>query len=240
MSGGGIFYVYEHWRPDTDTCFYVGKGKGRRANVMYSRNNHHTHIQKKLAGKGMCVEVRLVAEGLSEEEAFAIEVERIAFWLGEDIDLANLTSGGEGGADPSEETRTKMRQAKIGKTLTAEHKKKIAESTKVALNKEGMSEKLSIAIKDALSKPEAKKNRSAGQKARVRTKEHYDKVSKALTGRKLSPEHVEKMRLGKLGKKQSHEEIERRRLANTGKKRTEEQRQRMREGIARAKERASQ
>ena len=26
-----IFYVYEHWRPDKDTCFWVGKGKGDRA-----------------------------------------------------------------------------------------------------------------------------------------------------------------------------------------------------------------
>jgi hypothetical protein len=25
------FYVYEHWRPDKDVCFYVGKGHGRRA-----------------------------------------------------------------------------------------------------------------------------------------------------------------------------------------------------------------
>lgn len=25
------FYVYEHWRPDTGVCFYVGKGKEKRA-----------------------------------------------------------------------------------------------------------------------------------------------------------------------------------------------------------------
>jgi hypothetical protein len=25
------FYVYEHWRPDVDLPFYVGKGKGGRA-----------------------------------------------------------------------------------------------------------------------------------------------------------------------------------------------------------------
>jgi len=27
-----MYYVYEHWRPDKDICFYVGKGKGSRAN----------------------------------------------------------------------------------------------------------------------------------------------------------------------------------------------------------------
>ena len=57
---------------------------------------------------------------------------------------------------------------------------------------------------------------------------------------KVSDETREKLRKANTGKKQSPEEIERRRLANTGRKRTEEQRQRMREGIARAKERASQ
>ena len=32
-----IFYVYEHWRPDHDECFYVGKGKGGRANEAEAR-----------------------------------------------------------------------------------------------------------------------------------------------------------------------------------------------------------
>ena len=41
----GRFYVYEHWRPDRDECFYVGKGKGGRANVMYGRNRHHEAVQ---------------------------------------------------------------------------------------------------------------------------------------------------------------------------------------------------
>lgn len=238
MSGG--FYVYEHWRPDKDVCFYVGKGKGKRANVMYKRNPHHTRIQKKLAKKGMCVEVRLVAENLSEEQAYVIEIDRIAFWRNENIELANLTAGGEGGANPSIETRIKMRNAKMGRKLSDEHKRKISESTKIALNQEGMHDKLSVAIKKSLSRPEVKAKLSFFQKNRVRTKEHYDKVSKALTGKKLSPERVEKTRLKNLGRKQSPEEIEKRKLANTGKKRTEEQRQRMRDGIARAKERASQ
>lgn len=48
------FYVYEHWRPDKDICFYVGKGKGRRANVMYGRGSHHERIQAKLKRLGMC------------------------------------------------------------------------------------------------------------------------------------------------------------------------------------------
>jgi hypothetical protein len=112
-----MFYVYEHWRPDRDEPFYVGKGKGGRANLMARRNGHHTAIQKKLHAKGMSVEVRIVASSLSEEDAFRIEVERIAMWSSLGMDLANKTLGGEGvaGLVFSEEHRRKLGDATRGK-----------------------------------------------------------------------------------------------------------------------------
>ena len=33
--GPSDFYVYEHWRPDLNVPFYVGKGKNGRAKVMH-------------------------------------------------------------------------------------------------------------------------------------------------------------------------------------------------------------
>lgn len=90
------FYVYEHWRTDRDECFYVGKGKGRRAHKMLGRNMHHRAIQAKVAREGYAIEVRIVASGLTEREAFALEIERIAFWRANNVDLANRTNGGEG------------------------------------------------------------------------------------------------------------------------------------------------
>lgn len=91
-----IFYVYEHWRLDRDECFYVGKGKGNRAYNMRDRNAHHRAIMEKLSREGSGMEVRMVATGLTEDEAFALEVERIAFWRAAGADLANKTNGGEG------------------------------------------------------------------------------------------------------------------------------------------------
>lgn len=218
---GGKFYVYEHWRPDRDVCFYVGKGMGRRANVMYGRNRYHTNIQSKLNQIGMCVEVRLVAENLTEEEAFEIEMDRIANWTSIGVALANLTSGGEGGSNPSEETRNLMRKAKVGRKLSEKHKRKIGESYKKALTDE-LRKTLSNSIKIALNKPEVKEKLSKFQKNRVRTKEHYEKVSKALTGRKLSAEHAQKAREASLGRVHPPEEIERRRASLIGKKRSSE------------------
>lgn len=90
------YYVYEHWRTDRDECFYVGKGKGIRAYKMACRNRHHAAIQAKVAREGFAIEVRIVASGLSEEEAFNLEIDRIAFWRNQNVDLANITNGGEG------------------------------------------------------------------------------------------------------------------------------------------------
>jgi hypothetical protein len=91
-------YVYEHWRPDKDVCFYVGKGSGNRAKFLSrKKNKHHWGIVQKLSGLGMCVEVRMVADGLSEIDAYALEEKRIAFWLAAGVRLANKAKGGRGG-----------------------------------------------------------------------------------------------------------------------------------------------
>jgi len=122
------FYVYEHWRLDREECFYVGKGKGRRAyDMKRRRNGHHKAIMLKMGRIGSSVEVRIVADGLTENEAFETEKERIQFWRNAGIDLANLTNGGEGtsGFNFSQESRVKMSYAK--KNMSQEQRDKIAD-----------------------------------------------------------------------------------------------------------------
>ena len=106
-----MFYVYEHWRPDTNICFYVGKGSGSRAWSMRGRNKHHKSIVKYLGRMGLVVDVRIVVSDLLEEAAFAVERDRIAFYgLGE---LVNQTLGGEGfvGGRHTEQSRKKISEA---------------------------------------------------------------------------------------------------------------------------------
>lgn len=103
-----IFYVYEHWRPDKNVPFWVGKGHSDRAYI-FRRNLHYNNIVAKLARFGMCVEVRMVENGLPEHEAFALETVRIHYWRSKGIKLTNQSDGGEGLANPSEEIRIKMR-----------------------------------------------------------------------------------------------------------------------------------
>ena len=52
------FYVYEHWRPDINMPFYVGKGSGNRAfRLKKNRNRHFRNIVSKLEKQGLCVEI---------------------------------------------------------------------------------------------------------------------------------------------------------------------------------------
>lgn len=126
-----IFYVYEHWRSDTNQPFWVGKGHDRRA-YKFRRNQKYNNIVAKLSRLGMCVEVRMIEHGLPEHEAFALEIIRIAFWRSRGVDLTNLTDGGEGtsGRKFTVEQRKKIGDAHRGKPerpFSAAHRKKLGD-----------------------------------------------------------------------------------------------------------------
>ena len=166
MTTSGNFYVYEHWRLDRDECFYVGKGRAGRAYSMKNRNRHHQAIVAKLSRIGSAIEVRMVATGLAEADAFALEVERISFWREAGVDLTNVTNGGEGisGFHHSEETCKKL--SEMNKGVPAAFKgRRHTEETKRILSEIG-------------------KVRGAPKL----TKEQQEKASSWHRGRKRSPE----------------------------------------------------
>ena len=150
------WYVYEHWRPDTGICFYVGAGRGKRAGNMKARNERHLAIQAELAEIGMCVEVQLVQSNLTRAQAHALEIERIAFWRRRNVELANKGIGGPGttglrhsaesrarrsaammgntrgkGTPKSEAWKAKARERNLGKKHTEETRRKISEKAKL-------------------------------------------------------------------------------------------------------------
>jgi len=90
------FYVYEHWRPDTNCCFYVGKGRKIRIYNMSKRNEHHKAIQEKMKKMGLSIKIVIVQEFFSENEALNFEKERILFWRNQNVKLVNQTDGGDG------------------------------------------------------------------------------------------------------------------------------------------------
>lgn len=179
---------------------------------MYGRNVRHMRVQSKLSTFGHAVEVRIVAEHLSESEAFASESRLIKFWRDTGTDLVNLTDGGEGVSNPSPETRARMRAAKVGRRLTDQHKEKVLKMLLSVHADPVLYAKMRAASAAGQRTPEARAKRSAASKALVRTEQHCARISASKTGLKCSPEHAAKNRVASLGRKQPQEEIERRRI----------------------------
>jgi len=193
------FYVYEHWRPDTGACFYVGKGNGRRAWRMRGRSRHHRVIQSELIALGMAVDVRIVAQNLAEEAAFAMEQGRIAFYPL--ADLCNMTEGGEGvsGWKHSLECRKRIAASKTGRPG-----RKHTPEARAKMSLAKLSRNLSVEHRAALSLA------SLGKKW---TPERRAKHGVSQQGRKRTPETIAKMRLANLGKKHTPETIAKMRVS---------------------------
>ena len=212
------FYVYEHWRPDKDECFYVGKGHGRRANDMRERdgrNQHHLNIQAKLARLGMCVEVRMVRDDLAEPEAFVLERERISFWRSAGVSLTNQTDGGEGSSGwiATAETRAKMSASKKGRPgpkHSPETKAKMSATAKrrgaiLVLQQPEIVEKTrSSSALRALDPEEKAARRETRRLAKLKGRQNSDetraKKSAAHKGKVLSEHHRANISASKRGR----------------------------------------
>ena len=118
------FYVYLHRRATDGKVFYVGKGRFERAYKNSQRTKHWNNIVSK---HGYTVEIYL--DGLQEWYAFELEKEMISYYGREN--LCNMTDGGDGISNPSEETRLKMSQkAKNRGKISEETRLKISNSSK--------------------------------------------------------------------------------------------------------------
>jgi NUMOD3 motif len=113
-----MFYVYEHWRPDKNECFYVGKGTLARAHHMVCRNKLHKAITSHLRSHGFKPEVRIIFSLELEQEAYEKEERLISEWRSKGNPLrANFRIGGRGnsGWKHTEETKARMSAARKGK-----------------------------------------------------------------------------------------------------------------------------
>lgn len=96
------YYTYAYLRKDR-TPYYIGKGKGKR---IYSKS-------RKIKPPNDKSRIIFLKQNLTEEQAFKHEIYMIAVLGRKDNGtgiLRNLTDGGEGSSNPSEETRKKKSQ----------------------------------------------------------------------------------------------------------------------------------
>lgn len=214
---GNRFYVYEHWRPDLDLCFWVGKGTGDRAR-RFKRNAAYNSVVAGLNIIGMCVEIRMVASAMTEMQALRAEEARIAFWRSVGVALTNRTIGGSGnrGMFVTDETREKIRLANLGRKHSAETRAKMSAAHQARCL-------AGIGVK----------GRPAGF---THSADTIAKIRAANAGKPVSAEKREVLRLANLGKKHSdstREKMSRQRIGNKngcggkGLKRSEETKRRM-------------
>jgi hypothetical protein len=117
--------LYIHKKLDDKEVFYVGIGKNqRRAFSSYSRNKMWHSVVNKHG-----IEVEILQNNLNWEEACLLEIEMISKYGRRDKNtgcLVNMTAGGDGLNDISEETRHKLRISSLGKKQSEESKRKTA------------------------------------------------------------------------------------------------------------------
>ena len=166
------FYVYAYLRNnDSNTAsaktpYYIGKGNGNRAFV-----KHRVPVPTDKTN------IIFLEDGLTESMAHALETKLILQYGRKDIKtgiLHNLTNGGEGGSNPSDETRQKMAQAK--RNESPETSKRRSEAAK---NRPRRS-----------CTEETKKKISAANSGKKRTVDAKKKMSIAAIGRPCSKKGV--------------------------------------------------
>ncbi|MCX0386659.1 hypothetical protein LI053_14550 [Clostridium perfringens] len=192
------FYVYEYWRLDNNTCFYIGKGKKNRCFQIGNRNKLFKNILKKTD----CAVV-IIKENLSEKEAHNMErmlIYKYVFEEGYGITmqkncisgepyLVNATWGGEGcsGRVVSIETKKKIKEKHIGKIVSKESKEKNRINHLGKKHTKATKEKIRQA---SLGRNAGSENWQAKKVICLNTKEIFETIKSASQAFNLKPTNI--------------------------------------------------
>ena len=174
-----MYYVYAHFRCDTNAMFYIGKGKNKRAFACHNRNKHWKRIVEKADG----FEAKILLTDEDEEFAYFAEKEAINVYIRRGEKLVNMTDGGDGMYGICKEMRQKITESNkrragekrkkatfIGKHHTEEHKEYMRSIMKNRTFSEETRKKMSDAQKaryaNTVESEETRRKRSESQKLR--------------------------------------------------------------------------
>lgn len=167
MKSEKRFYVYFHYRADSDEIFYIGKGCDYRHKSIEGRNEYWHRIVRRHGWKSF-----VFWENLPNECSLTIEKIFIHLHRKNGASLANSTSGGAGpnGYKHSEESRKKMSAALKGKKRPLESVEATAKAHRGMKRSE-----------------ETRRRIGAASRGRVHTEETKIKMSNSHKGRTKAP-----------------------------------------------------
>lgn len=217
---------------------YIGKtvrsAQARFRDHLSAAPKGKTLFHKALAkyGKESFV-LKVVADGLTEQQALSLEVGLIAEGNTKAPHGYNLTEGGEGvsGLKFSPESIERLRNSHLGYVPSNETRKRISEALRGRVRTQKHQARLADARRGQRHSQEARAKMSAALQGRELTPEHIEKVRAALIGRPVSEATREKLRLAHLGRARSPETLAKMRSANLGKQMSEQAKRRISEGL---------
>jgi hypothetical protein len=206
-----LYCVYEHWRPDTNVCFYVGLSGDNGRRRPYNRADRslgHSAVQFELEERGLNFFVVIRQSNLSLTEAKKLETELIKSYGRIDLGSGTLVNVSEGGGAPAiTETAFKRLSPKraahmrrLQKIITAdpEIRKRQAASLRLTLTdpvrraKQAeflRSPEVKARVNEARYRPDVIARRSAAIKKAANTPEARAAISSRSTAYWSSPEN---------------------------------------------------
>ncbi len=177
-------FAYVHCKPD-GTPFYVGKGALRRAKYLGERNPHHQAIVNKYGKENILIGM---LDCSSSKIAYELERGLIKCLRRSGVNLTNFTEGGEGGFNPTPETRKRLSDAAKKRGVSeACHIARVAAKKGKPLSEE-QKVKQSMSMKGIVFTEEHRANIKASAKKRGMRKEIQEKAWAVLRGRVQSLE----------------------------------------------------
>lgn len=166
------YYVYIYSEPECNVPLYVGKGFGKRLShhvkpgVVHGGKGPFYDKLRKLLESGSSPQIQVIANGLSENKAFALEKSLISRFGRRDLGtgcLFNRTDGGPGYNNPSPAAREEMRRRRLN--ASQETRRKISECLKGRPKSTEHRRKIGLANKGKIHTKETRKKNSDAKRA---------------------------------------------------------------------------